>query len=475
MKMSFRVRLVLIITILTGILLSCFIVLIGWRIHDEKMKDLDNDIRSHIERELSKRRDLEHWSRQQNNISRSMGAYIPDQIALWVENTQIELFRSTNWPENVDPSQLPWRHPQNHDDILGQTEGHPHKKKKRQLVALTLITIEVDHKPWRMGLGVTPTGDKMAMGVDMEMIDTELADFHHAILFSVPLMLGLLGLSAWFISGYVLTPIRKLSTTMSHLTVKELGQRIDLENKDKEFAQLIDIFNSMLERLERSFHQTSRFSADAAHELKTPLTILQGQIERAIFQSDMGSVIQKDLALMLDEVQRLDAIVRNLLLFSLADAGQLRLNKQDVDLSLMLANLLEDAQMLAPNLTIDGLVAENLVVKADADLLIQVLHNLLSNAIKYNIPNGWIRIEANRTSNHIEVIVSNSSLGIAEADLELIFERFYRCESSHNRKVDGMGLGLSLSRDIIHAHHGKIDVSTDQSAVSFLIHLPLNS
>jgi len=475
MKMSFRVRLVLIITILTGILLSCFIVLIGWRIHDEKMKDLDNDIRSHIERELSKRRDLEHWSRQQNNISRSMGAYIPDQIALWVENTQIELFRSTNWPENVDPSQLPWRDPQNHDDILDQNDSHPHKKKKRQLVALTLITVEFDHKPWRMGLGVTPTGDKMAMGVDMEMIDTELADFHHAILFSVPLMLGLLGLSAWFISGCVLTPIRKLSTTMSHLTVKELGQRIDLENKDKEFAQLIDIFNSMLERLERSFHQTSRFSADAAHELKTPLTILQGQIERAIFQSDMGSVIQKDLALMLDEVQRLDAIVRNLLLFSLADAGQLRLNKQDVDLSLMLANLLEDAQMLAPSLTIDGLVAENLVVKADADLLIQVLHNLLSNAIKYNIPNGWIRIEANRTSNYIEVIVSNSSLGIAEADLELIFERFYRCESSHNRKVDGMGLGLSLSRDIIHAHHGKIDVSTDQSAVSFLIHLPLNS
>lgn len=475
MKMSFRVRLVLIITILTGILLSCFIVLIGWRIHDEKMKDLDNDIRSHIERELSKQRDLEHWSRQQNNISRSMGAYIPDQIALWVENTQIELFRSTNWPENVDPSQLPWRDPQNHDDILDQNDSHPHKKKKRQLVALTLITVEFDHKPWRMGLGVTPTGDKMAMGVDMEMIDTELADFHHAILFSVPLMLGLLGLSAWFISGCVLTPIRKLSTTMSHLTVKELGQRIDLENKDKEFAQLIDIFNSMLERLERSFHQTSRFSADAAHELKTPLTILQGQIERAIFQSDMGSVIQKDLALMLDEVQRLDAIVRNLLLFSLADAGQLRLNKQDVDLSLMLANLLEDAQMLAPNLTIDGLVAENLVMKADADLLIQVLHNLLSNAIKYNIPNGWIRIEANRTSNYIEVIVSNSSLGIAEADLELIFERFYRCESSHNRKVDGMGLGLSLSRDIIHAHHGKIDVSTDQSAVSFLIHLPLNS
>jgi signal transduction histidine kinase len=404
-----------------------------------------------------------------------MGAYIPDQIALWVENTQIELFRSTNWPENVDPSQLPWRDPQKTDDILGQTEGHPHKKKKRQLVALTLITIEFDHKPWRMGLGVTPTGDKMAMGVDMEMIATELADFHHAILFSVPLMLGLLGLSAWFISGYVLTPIRKLSTTMSHLTVKELGQRIDLENKDKEFAQLIDIFNSMLERLERSFHQTSRFSADAAHELKTPLTILQGQIERAIFQSDMGSVIQKDLALMLDEVQRLDAIVRNLLLFSLADAGQLRLNKCEVDLSLMLANLLEDAQMLAPNLTIDGLVAENLVMKADADLLIQVLHNLLSNAIKYNIPNGWIRIEAKQMNNHIEVIVSNSSLGIAEADLELIFERFYRCESSHNRKVDGMGLGLSLSRDIIHAHHGKIDVSTDQSAVSFLIHLPLNS
>ncbi|MBV5301856.1 MAG: HAMP domain-containing protein, partial [Methylococcales bacterium] len=345
------------------------------------------------------------------------------------------------------------------DDTFDQTTNHSHKKRKHQLVAFTLITLEVDSSQWRMGLGVTPSGDKMAIGVDMDVINTGLADFHHAILFSVPLILSLLGLSAWFISGYVLTPIRKLSTTMSHLTVKELGQRIDLENKDKEFSQLIDIFNSMLERLERSFHQTSRFSADAAHELKTPLTILQGQIERALFHSDIGSVIQKDLALMLDEVQRLDAIVRNLLLFSLADAGHLRLNKQDVDLTRMLVNLVEDAQMLAPSLTIDGLIERNLVVKADSDLLIQVIHNLLSNAIKYNI----------------EVIVSNSSLGIAEVDLELIFERFYRCELSHNRKVDGMGLGLSLSRDIIHAHHGKIEVSTEQSDVSFLIHLPLNS
>lgn len=475
MKMSFRLRLIFVLTLVTSVLLSCFIAIIDWRIHDEKMNDLDNDIRSHIERELSKPRDLEHWSRQQNNISRSLGAYIPDQITLWVENAQTELFRSDNWPKTVDPSQLPWRDSLKFDDTFDQTTHHPHKKRKRQLVAFTLITLDVDSSQWRMGLGVTPSGDKMAIGVDMDLINTELADFHHAILFSVPLILSLLGLSAWFISGYVLTPIRKLSTTMSHLTVKELGQRIDLENKDKEFSQLIDIFNSMLERLERSFHQTSRFSADAAHELKTPLTILQGQIERALFHSDIGSVIQKDLALMLDEVQRLDAIVRNLLLFSLADAGHLRLNKQDVDLSLMLANLLEDAQILAPSLNIDGLIDENLVLKADSDLLIQVFHNLLTNAIKYNIPNGWICINAKKINHNIEVIVSNSSTGIAEVDIELIFERFYRCELSRNRKVDGMGLGLSLSRDIIHAHHGKIEVSTEQSDVSFLIHLPLNS
>ncbi|MBV5301855.1 MAG: hypothetical protein J0649_08760, partial [Methylococcales bacterium] len=109
MKMSFRLRLIFVLTLVTGVLLSCFIAIIDWRIHDEKMNDLDNDIRSHIERELSKPRDLEHWSRQQNNISRTLGTYIPDQITLWVENAQTELFRSDNWPKTVDPRQLPWR------------------------------------------------------------------------------------------------------------------------------------------------------------------------------------------------------------------------------------------------------------------------------------------------------------------------------------------------------------------------------
>jgi heavy metal sensor kinase len=474
MNRSFRFRLVFVLTLVTGILLACFVALITWQIHAEKIKDLDIDIRNHIERELSKSRDSEHWSRQQKNISQSMGAYSPDLITLRIENRETELFRSNNWPKNVDPRQLPWRDPPNDDDTSDQKERYSHNRKKRPLVALNVITIEDENKQWRIGLGVTPTGDKMAMGVDMEILNLALAYFHRAILFSAPLMLCLLSLSAWFISGYVLNPIRKLSSTMAHVTVKKLGQRIDLENEDREFSQLIEIVNSMLERLERSFHQTSRFSADAAHELKTPLTILQGQIERAIFQSEMGSAIQKDLALMLDEVQRLDAIVRNLLLFSLADAGQLRLNNHAVDLSFMLANLLEDAQMLAPHLTIDGVVNRNLILNADSDLLRQVLHNLLSNAIKYNIPNGWIRIEAQQINNDMVVIISNSSLEIADIELERIFERFYRCESSHNRKVDGLGLGLSLSQDIIHAHHGKIEVSTAQSTVSFSIYLPQN-
>ncbi|MHC5731529.1 MAG: histidine kinase dimerization/phospho-acceptor domain-containing protein, partial [Nostoc sp.] len=117
--------------------------------------------------------------------------------------------------------------------------------------------------------------------------------------------------------------IRQLTGVIQQLTVKGLDQRIPIGTTDVEFVELIRVFNQMLERLERSFTQASRFSADAAHELKTPLTILQGELERTLQQVDPGSEVQQRLSNLLDEVRRLSGIIRKLLLLSLADAGQM--------------------------------------------------------------------------------------------------------------------------------------------------------
>jgi signal transduction histidine kinase len=253
-----------------------------------------------------------------------------------------------------------------------------------------------------------------------------------------------------------------------------LGQRLAATGEDREFVALIEVFNRMLGRLERSFQQAHRFTADAAHELKTPLAIVQGQLERAIGNSQDGSNMQASLTSVLDEVRRLSVISRKLLLLSQADAGRLNLFREDVDLSALLEGLLEDTRMLAPLLRIEGDIQAELKLRADQTLLLQVLHNLVSNAIKYNVEGGWIRITTARWAQHVEVVVANASQGIPNAARGRIFERFFRADPAHSRHIEGVGLGLSVSREIARAHGGDLTLKSDASgAVQFALLLPL--
>ena len=340
------------------------------------------------------------------------------------------------------------------------------------LPAFTKLSLDVGGNRWRFGLATAPHG-KLAIGVDLAVVEADMAELRNAFLLATPLALGFIALGAWFLSGRALSPIRRLTSTMESVTAKGLDMRIALGKEDQEFRQLIQVFNNMLERLERSFLQASRFSGDAAHELKTPLAILQGQIERAMAQCEAGSPVQTGLTGILDEVQRLGTISRKLLLLSLADAGRLRLHRSDLNLTQALEDLLEDAQMLAPELDVSGSIASGLTVKADAELFRQVLHNLLSNAIKYNLPKGWIHINAARQGGRVEVSIANASLGIPDADRERIFERFYRADQSHSRQIEGVGLGLSLSREIARAHGGDLLlIEAEVGEVRYEVYLP---
>jgi signal transduction histidine kinase len=230
----------------------------------------------------------------------------------------------------------------------------------------------------------------------------------------------------------------------------------------------------MLERLERSFTQASRFSADAAHELKTPLTILQGELERTLQQVEPGSEVQQRLSNLLDEVGRLSSIMRKLLLLSLADAGQMSLYLVAVDMSELLMEMVEDVELLSPYLRVQSNIPHGLKVQGDRDLLIQVLQNLLSNAIKYNLPNGWIEIQAYQTQTKLHVKIINASKEIPASDRSRLFDRFYRGDRAHTRKVEGIGLGLSLAREIVRAHGGDLilDSTTSMGQTAFTLTLP---
>ena len=335
------------------------------------------------------------------------------------------------------------------------------------------VTENTAKASWRIGAVKFPNS-QVAIAVSLQAVNQEMASISNIFLVSIPIALLMVAVGAWLISGGALRPIDQLTGVIQQVTVKGLDQRIPVGTTDVEFVELIQVFNQMLSRLERSFTQASRFSADAAHELKTPLTILQGELERTLQQVDPGSEVQQRLSNLLDEVRRLSGIMRKLLLLSLADAGQMSLYLVEVDMSQLLMEMVEDVELLAPHLSVKNDIPPKLKVQGDRDLLMQVLQNLVSNAIKYNLANGWIDISAKATQKTLHITIANASKEIPKSDRDRLFERFYRGDPARTRQVEGIGLGLSLAREIARAHRGDLTLnSTSDGQTAFTLTLPM--
>jgi signal transduction histidine kinase len=329
---------------------------------------------------------------------------------------------------------------------------------------------------WRIGV-VNSEAGKGAIAVSLQTIDQDMVVIRNIFLVAIPSTLLMIAGGAWVLSGSALGPVRKLTQVIQQVTATGLDQQVPVGSTDVEFVELIEVFNQMLTRLERSFKQSSRFSGDAAHELKTPLAILRGELELAMCEAEPGSALQQSLSNLLDEVSRLSTIVRKLLLLSLADAGQISLRRDSVDFVEILAVLVEDIELLDPKLLVKVELDDNLQVRGDRDLLIQVLQNLIDNAIKYNLPEGavgrWLSIVARRQVHSVQVTIANASKDIPLEERDRIFDRFYRGDLSRNRKREGFGLGLSLSREIARAHNGELRLDqTPKGQTAFTLTLP---
>jgi signal transduction histidine kinase len=276
-----------------------------------------------------------------------------------------------------------------------------------------------------------------------------------------PVILAIVILGALFLTRKMLEPIFKIQTSLQKLNSRDLSVRIPTTNEDKEFVEFINVFNAMLERLEKNFMQASRFSSDAAHELRTPLTIIQGQVERAINEALPESKSQIQLTLIADEIQRLNTITQKLLLLSQADAGRLYLELESINISDMLDELVSDASMFGQQLKIKSRIQKKIKFKTDLNLFQPLLNNLLTNALKYNIVDGWIEVIAFTQDGQLHLSFANPSAGIVAQSSAQLFERFYRDDSAHNRKIDGTGLGLSICREIAHANNGTLTFDID--------------
>lgn len=525
---SFRWRLALMTAGVAGVVLCVFIGLTFQTVRRINLHQIDEDIREFGQRQLNGPHGPQHWERAGEALRYFLGTEEENAFILLVIGLEGQtVFRTPNWPENLAVERFPVPEPGDGFEFsrppadvergfppgLGQRQsggrgfrrgaseifetdlppGEPDGAMQQwprgerrgppprflppsppvPLSRVEFFTSENDGVSWRVGVMGSP-GTTLVLGINMERISREMALVRRAVFMLLPLSLLLIAGGAWWISGRGLRPIRMLTSAVERVTAKGLDQRISGQNEDREFSRLITVFNEMLERLEKSFHQAIRFSADASHELKTPLTILQGQLEQAVHEAAPGSNEQRRYSTLAKEVQRLTAITRKLLLLSRVDAGELKLNLRPLDLSQLIEAVGEDTVILAGGeLEVQSSIVPGIWVLADADLMKQVVQNLASNALKYNQKGGFIRLTLQGDERRVRFTVRNSGRGIAPEDRGKVFERFYRGDKARSRQVDGLGLGLSLAREIVRAHNGDLILEeTPPGVTTFTMMLP---
>jgi signal transduction histidine kinase len=245
-----------------------------------------------------------------------------------------------------------------------------------------------------------------------------------------------------------------------------------------ELDRLTEVFNAMTARLDGSFQRIREFSLHASHELKTPLTIMRGELETALREENLIPVQRERVLSQIDEIQRLTAIVDGLTLLTKADAGQIKLNSEPIRLDELVRENFADAKILAQprNIHVNLLACEEMTVPGDRHRLRQLLLNLTDNVIKYNHPGGTVTISLRRAGEVAELKIDNTGAGIPLELQPRVFERFFRGDASHSNAVEGCGLGLSIAQWIVTAHGGTIHfASTPDKLTTVTVRLPLIS
>ncbi len=297
-----------------------------------------------------------------------------------------------------------------------------------------------------------------------------------AVLF--PLVLLLAGGGGWVLAGRALTPVDRMAEAARRISAEHLAERLEATGAGDELDRLAKTLNEMLGRLDAAFSQIRQFSADASHELQTPLTILKGELEVALRSQRSPDEYERILKSALEEIDRIAHLVEGLLLLARADAGVLRMDRRSVDLAQLAEEVYGQAKVLADarSITLRLGPAEPVSIQGDHDRLRRLLLNLVDNGIKYTPVGGQVTLSLARDRERASLQVSDTGIGLAPEEQGRIFERFYRAAETRSKGDRGAGLGLCIARSIAEAHGGKIQVeSTPGQGSTFTVLLPVKS
>jgi heavy metal sensor kinase len=289
--------------------------------------------------------------------------------------------------------------------------------------------------------------------------------FQWTLVLAIPALLSAAAAGGWWLSHRALAPVDAITAAARSIEGKNLDRRLPVGATDDELQRLSTTLNQMLDRIEGSFERVRRFTADASHELRTPIALVRTSAELALRKPRSEEEYRDAMQEILNEAERTTELLEGLLSLARADAGKASLELTNVDASEVLREAGVAGKRLAER---KGLAFEmarltpGLIVRANREALRRLLLILIDNAVKYTPADGKVNVEAELAGGKLEVAVRDNGCGIRAEDSPYIFERFYRADSSRNRDSGGVGLGLALAEWIATAHETAIQVETQE-------------
>jgi heavy metal sensor kinase len=313
------------------------------------------------------------------------------------------------------------------------------------------------------------------LGTHLRFVKKNLVHFRNNILVAIPILLILGAMGGWVLARRSLSPIGYIASKAQSISSQNLSERLTQRGTGDEMDELIRTINEMISRLEGSFKRMAEFTADASHELKTPICAMRGEAEVLLLKERKAEEYQEGLAHFIEQFDHLNQMINDLILLSKFDATQVELKTAPLRLDLLIQDLCHLFQVLAEQKSIALEIGsmEEVTVMGDKMRLQQLFTNLIDNAIKYT-PTGSIHVTVERDEGAGLVRIKDTGIGIPKEEQEKIFERFYRADKSRSRETGGVGLGLSIAEWIVHAHRGRIEVDSELNRGStFTVCLPV--
>lgn len=328
-------------------------------------------------------------------------------------------------------------------------------------------------------VGSPPThNDTIQIAIDVSQTQELLARYRFwfgTILLATFAIFPLVG---YQIARHGIRPVEEMATTARHISSTNLRERIRAEGYPSELAALAGTFNQMLDRLEESFERISRFSADIAHDLRTPVNNIRGEAEVALARARNGNEYREVIESCLEEAVKLSDLIGDLLFLARAESPLTRLRRERVDVQELLGGMREYYEASAADGGVSlttGAVGGSVVAELDRTLLQRAVGNLVSNALAHTPPGGAVVLETKADSSTIRIEVSDTGVGIPAESLPRVFDRFFRVDPSRSQASGGTGLGLAIVKSIAMLHGGDVEISSQLGqGTRVTLHMPVS-